>query len=1025
MASAITLSVALVGQIRPLYAMTLGAFTDINAGIADDYGFGGHLTWGDYDNDGDLDLLVTGGSGVDPAIETFVFRNTGGSFSPVDVGLPTMNSTFAAWGDYDRDGDLDLAMTGGIVNYAQNMFVPAARIFRNDGGTFVDIAAGLPALQQGGVDWGDFDNDGDLDLAMCGWLYGQAQTKIFRNTDGQFADTQADITPLHFCSVDWGDYDNDGDLDLLVNGADTANQTVTRVFRNISGTFSDIQAALSGTRNGNAMWGDLDNDGDLDVVVSGLEVASVNVALREIFRNDGGSFTSIERIAGGAWASRSAWGDFNNDGYSDLAIINNTGNLGALQLFQNNSSGSWVAYNDALPPMESGMPAWGDFDNDRDLDIAFVGCATTSCAQGSMMARILRNDFAASNTAPSAPIGLNANLNDLSATLSWNAASDNNTGNSGLTYNLRVGTAPGSDNIVASMSNPSTGFRRIAQDGNVGHRLSWTLNGLHYGQTYYWSVQAIDVAFVGSAWATEGSFTLVAPDTAQPTGSISISNINRTIGTQSVSLQVSASDTGGSGLQQMRFSNDGNIWGDWAAYYFYSSWMLSPGDGVKTVYAQFRDGAGNISATATDTVTLDTARPTGSIALNGGTAYINQTNFDAWVGCSDSSLITAMRLSNRPDTTLGVLAYPKSVPFISGNVLATPWSLADETAGGSTTNGLRTVYMQCRDSANNWSAVLNDSIFLDTIAPTATLSISGNAVSTTDINVSLSLQGSDAEPASGLKQMRFSNDGTNWSNWESYSANKSWTLPTGDGLKVVFVQVQDNAGNISVADQDAIALANSTPDSVAPSVTLRINDGASLTNDVAITLTISVTDPAPSAGLGKMRFRNGDAEWSNWEAYTPTRTWQLAAGNGEKTLSVQVRDSAGNVSAVAQATIRLDSALIDSVAPVGTIIINDNDATTPNTTVTLTLEVSDPAPSAGVATMRLSNDGVVWSEWGPYTATKPWTLLPDDGNKTVYAQFRDHAGNESAIVQDSITLVGLPIVDPPATHQIMLPLLSR
>lgn len=95
-------------------------------------------------------------------------------------------------------------------------------------------------------------------------------------------------------------------------------------------------------------------------------------------------------------------------------------------------------------------------------------------------------------------------------TFNWDAASDNQTPSGGLSYNLRVGLAPGTDDVFCGHADLSSGLRRIPGTGNAQKTLSWALKGLPDG-TYYWSVQAIDTALAGSPWAGEQSVSLPTP----------------------------------------------------------------------------------------------------------------------------------------------------------------------------------------------------------------------------------------------------------------------------------------------------------------------------------------------------------------------------------------------------------------------------------------------------------------------------------------------------------------------------------
>ena len=128
-----------------------------------------------------------------------------------------------AWGDYDNDGDLDILLTGNPSG------TPIAKVYENTGGTFVEDTSASAVLTgvwaAGSMAWGDYDNDGDLDITLSGWDSDQnAITKVYENSGGAFAeDTSASavLAGVWAGSVAWGDYDNDGDLDILLTGYTT------------------------------------------------------------------------------------------------------------------------------------------------------------------------------------------------------------------------------------------------------------------------------------------------------------------------------------------------------------------------------------------------------------------------------------------------------------------------------------------------------------------------------------------------------------------------------------------------------------------------------------------------------------------------------------------------------------------------------------------------------------------------------------------------------------------------------------
>jgi hypothetical protein len=135
-------------------------------------------------------------------------------------------------------------------------------------------------------------------------------------------------------------------------------------------------------------------------------------------------------------------------------------------------------------------------DGDGDLDLV--------AGNYNQPNRVYRNNSAVANTLPSAPGGLNTLVSGpgpYDVMFSWSPATDAETLQAGLTYNLRVGTSPGASDVMSGMSDAATGLREVPAMGNVQHNTSWTLT-LPAG-TYYWSVQAVDASFAGSAWAGE------------------------------------------------------------------------------------------------------------------------------------------------------------------------------------------------------------------------------------------------------------------------------------------------------------------------------------------------------------------------------------------------------------------------------------------------------------------------------------------------------------------------------------------
>ncbi|MCW5554207.1 MAG: VCBS repeat-containing protein [Verrucomicrobiae bacterium] len=239
--------------------------------------FSASLTWADFDQDGDMDLVLAGSTNTpNPSnFKTRVCRNDGGlNFTPLADVLPDLADASLAWADFDRDGAMDVCVSG-TTNGSSGYLTG---VYRNNGaGQFTSVPAGLPGITRGLVRWGDVDNDGWPDLLLCGIIrVGNTMTnltKLFRNnTDGTFSEYSS-FAPLNSPRGFLVDVDNDGRLDVLLVGTMPGDMLATPVARFYlnrgEGQFLDIGPTLPSGNPAPTLVavGDFDRDGRVDVVL--------------------------------------------------------------------------------------------------------------------------------------------------------------------------------------------------------------------------------------------------------------------------------------------------------------------------------------------------------------------------------------------------------------------------------------------------------------------------------------------------------------------------------------------------------------------------------------------------------------------------------------------------------------------------------------------------------------------------------------------------------------------------------------
>ena len=411
-------------------------------------------------------------------------------------------------------------------------------------------------------------------------------------------------------------------------------------------------------------------------------------------------------------------------------------------------------------------------------------------------------------------------------------------------------------------------------------------------------------------------------------------------------------------------------------------WVLTPGEGDKTIYTRFKDAAGNVTDIIKTNVTLDTQPPTGSISIDNGAKFTNRQDKIVHLVIKSPDA-KGMQISNSPD-----FSSVKLEPFASD---VASWTLDGE-------DGPKTIFLRLKDEAGNVSPVYTSTIILDRVPPS-------------DLNITLnegqewlrnpSRRSSVQVSATGAAMMTLS-ENPNFPEdvWTAFKPVTFWVFSAGEGEKELFARFKDAAGNISQSISAKIKLDYTPP----VCDTLNINNGADFTNDPQKKVTLNLL----ATGAIKMAISNNSIDDPNaattvWEDYKSSKDWILDGEDGMKTIYAVFRDEAGNLSSKYTARI-----ILDRVGPSNcSMILNNGQKWVPPGGNKITMELT----AEGADKMMIGEDpSFKNSKWELFTPKKVFEVSTGDGDKTIYLKFEDKAGNESQVISGKVSLdTNLPV----------------
>jgi len=348
----------------------------------------------DVDNDGDKDFLHTGmfvGNNNEASPLTNLYINNGNGVFSIDSNESFFETTYGevTFSDVDNDNDPDVLITGlelipsTTLITPQNIFVNSIatnKLYINDGTGSFAYVQGNPFLgtSESGAEKVDIDNDNDMDVIVSGLnIYNQTTTNLYVNNGlGDFVrDTVNNFQPVYKSSIASSDVDLDNDQDILLTGLNDGAVYANLYINDGLGNYSLTNTPFLGVFQSSVAFSDIDNDGDEDVLITGM---NVNDAHPQLYKNNGaGIFTEIMN-PGLIYLSNGEvlFADMDNDGDEDLFMIgwNNSAGSRAANLYYNDGFGNFsLVPNTPFTPLNSSAADIADIDNDSDLDVFIAG----------------------------------------------------------------------------------------------------------------------------------------------------------------------------------------------------------------------------------------------------------------------------------------------------------------------------------------------------------------------------------------------------------------------------------------------------------------------------------------------------------------------------------------------------------------------------------------------------------------------------------------------------------------------------
>ena len=336
----------------------------------------GEMYWIDANNDNYLEIIYCGDENNSNTLVTKLITNTNLDLEAATSSLVSYSEPALDTADFNNDGYTDFVITGSASGSQ-----PITIYTSNGNGTFTANTPSIAGRLSGDIKARDFNGDGLVDIMVTGQStpsYNSTTTLYLQDTSSNFTESTVNIEGINNGTIAPIDVNNDGHLDVIVSGFNTSYATVTKLYQNDgTGSFTEIlNHNISGMYYSAITVADYDNDGDQDVAISGKE--NFSSIKTEVLTNNGSGIFTVDTniVLTASYNGTIDFADTDNDGDLDIFITGeDASNVQHTYLYENNG-GTYVqnmGVSDSIYALSSSLSSLADYDNDGDLDIAVSG----------------------------------------------------------------------------------------------------------------------------------------------------------------------------------------------------------------------------------------------------------------------------------------------------------------------------------------------------------------------------------------------------------------------------------------------------------------------------------------------------------------------------------------------------------------------------------------------------------------------------------------------------------------------------